>query len=287
VHFRVPHTPYDPGRETFDLFYDGPDDATHFYNSGLRSFDARVRQLVRRSEKRGEPLVPYRALGTRMHLTPSVLAQLGALYDGNIREGDRAFGALIADQRKRGLAARTLVVVAADHGESLGEHHIVGHNALYDGVLHTPLIVHVPGRRPEVVDRPTMNVDIVPTILAALGLDVPDRIRGIDVLGEAPRDDRAQFAEYSQGQAIVADGWKLLVWRQSRPRLYHVREDPEETRNIAGERPDRVQELFRGLQRIQAASLATERSGRDTDVLEKLRALGYIDEPEVSPPPDE
>ena len=132
------------------------------------------------------------------------------MYDGTIREGDRAFGALTGFLADSGLAERTVVVLAADHAESMGEHGVFGHNHLWYGILHTPLIVHVPGAAHRVSDQPVMNVDILPTILSVLGLEVPADIRGVSVFG-GPRHREIQYAEYSGAQTVVRGDFKLIV----------------------------------------------------------------------------
>lgn len=275
IHFRVPHTPYAPGRDAFLAFYDGPDDAPKYYEgeSPNAPIPFQTQRLLRAYRERGEPVTNFRALGGRLDLTPSIVSQLGALYDGNVRAGDTAFGKLLkslpAEQ-----ADRTLVVIASDHGESLGAHERVGHNTLYQDVVHTPLIVHVPGRKGARVEVPTMNVDVLPTVLAAVGQPVPAGLRGVDLLGSLPPRTRPILAEYSNGQVIVIDGWALHSGRQ--PHLFDLRTDPGETKNVAKERPDRVRDLEVELEAIRESVDEKAAEREDTPVLEKLRALGYI-----------
>src|SRR6185503_9224335 len=121
---------------------------------------------------------------------------LGALYDGNVNDGDAALGELLkslpAEQAKR-----TMIVVGADHGESLGNHERVGHNSLNDDVLHTPLVVYVPERSPARIEAPTMNADILPTVLGAIGLPVPAGVRGVDLLKGPLPAERVIVSEYT------------------------------------------------------------------------------------------
>ena len=274
VHFRVPHTPYNPGPDLFRLFYDGPPGAPRFYEGKHRNLAfplqiSRLRKLYKRS---GEPVETYRALGGKLDLTPSIVAQLSMLYDGNIRAGDNAFTQLM-ESLPTGQAARTVVVIGSDHGESLGAHRLIGHNRLYLEVLSTPLIVHVPNRPPARIDAPTMNVDILPTILAAVGQPIPPGIRGVDLLTQTPTQDRIQVAEYRSGLALLRKPWKLVHRPNRQPQLYLL---PNETQNVAAEHPETVQELQTELSRLRASTPARALERKDTNVLEKLKALGYI-----------
>src|SRR5581483_3637368 len=76
----------------------------------------------------------------------------------------------------------TLIVVAADHGELLGEHEQVGHGGrmMYEGLLHIPMVVKLPGaEHPRgTVDEPVQLVDILPTVLGAIGAALPPGVQG-------------------------------------------------------------------------------------------------------------
>jgi len=103
------------------------------------------------------------------------------IYDNSIRWVDRVVGSLIDDIDSRGLRDRTLIVVAADHGEAFGEHGREGHaRDVYGEVTTTPFIVSFPFRlEPGIeVDAPTANVDVWPTLLDLLGLPGPSGVDG-------------------------------------------------------------------------------------------------------------
>ena len=280
VHVRHPHAPYDPAPDVFARMYgsDGPQPT--FYSSGPFNWVAigfRLPMLNAQYASRGEPI--QRMSGGVNEVTPTVLRQLVAMYDGSIREGDGVLGRLLEQLSAAGEASRTVVVIAADHGESLGEHQLLGHNLLWYGTLHTPLIVHVPGAAPGVFARPTMNVDIMPTILDVLELPVPERIRGLSVFGK--RTHAVRFAESSRTETVLRDDLRLSAGRGSRRsklplQLFDVGGDPNEQVDLAPARPDAVRELVTVLDGIRRVSLAVDPKAPDTDVEKKLRALGYI-----------
>src|SRR6185503_5202429 len=94
-------------------------------------------------------------------------------YDAEIAEADRGIGRLVDWLRQQGMLDRSLVIVTADHGESLGEHGEPTHGVfIYDATIRVPLVWRLPGVLPAGVayPGPVRHVDIVPTVLAMLGL---------------------------------------------------------------------------------------------------------------------
>ena len=169
-----------------------------------------------------------------------------ALYDAEIAAVDRAAGRLIDAARPN-----TLVVVAADHGEALGEHGEATHGVfLYDETMRVPLAIRLPdgrGAGVRVASRVRL-ADVAPTILQAIGAAVPPAMAGESLLPlvAAPRAaaDREVYAETSYPRQ--AFGWAPLAsWRSDRflfvraPRreLYDLVADPAASRNIADARP--------------------------------------------------
>jgi arylsulfatase A-like enzyme len=144
-----------------------------------------------------------------------------ALYDAEIALADREVGHLLAALDGAGLRDSTIVIVTSDHGEAFWEHGLHGHHQLYEQLLHVPLIVRAPGgpagvRRPDLVGL----VDLMPSLLALLGLPVPPTATGCDfgLLTPAPMGDRAYFAAANhpeEQQAARRGGLKWLL--QSAP----------------------------------------------------------------------
>src|SRR5262245_21053858 len=112
-----------------------------------------------------DPYDPPRDLKARFAAAP---------YDGEIAAVDRAVGALL-----RSVGPDTIVVVAGDHGEALGDHGEDTHGVfLYDATLHVPLIVRAPGRPAARVTSRVRLADVAPTILDAAGLRIPAPMQG-------------------------------------------------------------------------------------------------------------
>ncbi|HVH20609.1 MAG TPA: sulfatase [Myxococcota bacterium] len=108
-------------------------------------------------------------------------------YDRDLAETDRQIGRLLDALEERGLAANLFVALHADHGESLGEQHYVGHGMLLnEATLRIPLMLRWPGRIDAGVrvSKPVQNVDILPTVLAAAGVSAPSGLAGVNLLPE-------------------------------------------------------------------------------------------------------
>jgi len=221
------------------------------------------------------------------------LEHLVALYDGEIRWVDGWIGRLYDELGRRGLLDRTLLVITADHGDEFLEHRRFGHsNNLFDTTLRVPLIVRPPGGRAGGERRaaPASLVDLVPTLLAAAGLETPAGLDGRDLLdAREGASSPPVFAElFNNRHAMVAGGWKAHLVRQGgkfsrrRTALYDLERDPGESEDLAGAAPDRATDLRqRAEEHLDEAAgrlerIGTERAPRDEELEARLRALGYL-----------
>jgi choline-sulfatase len=107
-------------------------------------------------------------------------------YDGEVAYADSQLARVFFWLQARGLAERTVIVAAGDHGEGLGEHGEQTHGMLlYDSTLRVPLVVAASGHQAVVRDEAVSLTDVAPTILAAAGVTQPDEMKGRNLLGEA------------------------------------------------------------------------------------------------------
>jgi choline-sulfatase len=208
-------------------------------------------------------------------------------YDGEVTYVDHAIGVLRAGlpEADRG---RLLTIFTADHGEGLGEHGEQAHGFfVYDTTVVVPAVIHFPGRvAPARSAWPARLVDILPTLLDLAGLPPVAGTDGVSLLpllsgGRMP----AEPAYVETRQPWIAYGWSPLAavryggWKYvaaPRTELYDLARDPGETRNRAAEMRSRAAEMAGLLARVeQRPAAAAERSG-DPQVLESLRALGYV-----------
>jgi arylsulfatase A-like enzyme len=214
------------------------------------------------------------------------------LYDSQVAALDHALGDLFAGLRRLGLWDRALVVVTADHGESLGEHGVVGHGqSLHEPELVVPLLVKYPGsQRTGRRAARVQLVDVLPSVLAELGLDVPPGLDGgpLDavahpILAEFYTDPRAPEDVRRGYQAALYDGaHKLFVDDAGRAEVVDIENDPSESRPLPPPFPGALAEREAWLldrQRTLEETLrarATTIAPVDPQVEKALRALGYV-----------
>jgi arylsulfatase A-like enzyme len=231
-----------------------------------------------------------------------------AQYDANVRLVDAHIGRLLDRLAELGMLSDALVIVTADHGESLGEHDSwFEHGPLpYNTTARVPLVIFGEGLAGErVVTRPVELVDLYPTLrdLIAPGREVPG-LAGQSLLPFLRPGPRARSSESSRegfdhafsaaGEGrrhfrSVQDGaWKLVqaLNRRGNPvpaasggfELYDLAADPLETRNLATSRPDEVRrlrrELLRWAEAVGKGARAPEEA-EDADAERALKALGY------------
>jgi arylsulfatase A-like enzyme len=233
---------------------------------------------------------------------PAVLANNVRLYDGEISFADDRLGALAAAAEDLP-GEPPLLVVVADHGESLGEledrfGYAFAHGEfLYDHQTRVPLVMRRRGDLPEgrVAEGLVEGVDLPPTILDLLGLgglpgaDGTSRAalaRGGQEAGaeevfiqrrsfKVPEQPYLAAAEYA-----VVRGWTKLITNPLKGEgveLYDLRADPGEVSNLAGGQPERLRELRARLERWLAAVPASDPEAEPTEEkLKDLRSLGYV-----------
>jgi arylsulfatase A-like enzyme len=113
----------------------------------------------------------------------------------------------------------TLIIVTADHGEMLGDHHSWSKFTVHDAAYHTPLIIRQPGngaRAGAVVMQPVETVDITPTILGWVGQDIPNSVDGRSLLpllrGDTPADWRQySFSELDFSEPLAPTPWETAL----------------------------------------------------------------------------
>jgi arylsulfatase A-like enzyme len=120
-------------------------------------------------------------------LPPHEVAQVRALYDGTTRMFDDQVKRILAALERNNLTERTIVVVTADHGDDLYEPGVTfGHGQTMNGGLqsfHVPLVIHVPGMAPRVIDEAASLLDLAPTLAGLLGIEAPGSWEGKNLAG--------------------------------------------------------------------------------------------------------
>jgi arylsulfatase A-like enzyme len=271
LHTVEPHSPYDPPPAFRERFAPGIAEGV-----GKRRWLKRLAQ-------------------GQIPVTPGVLRQLLALYDAEIAAGDAAFGELVTLLKRRGLWEETAVVFVSDHGEEFHEHGDWEHGkTLHAEVLEIPLIVRLPGLGAgRTVARQAQHIDVLPTLLAYLGIPVPERVEGRNLLpliaGEPDAallgDDRVfswMEIDGRRGGAVSTPDWRLidLAAPGSELDLFDRWRDPGESRDLAAERPVAVgylRALLKARTQERHNGLKAGEGAVNEELREQLRALGYVD----------
>lgn len=217
------------------------------------------------------------------------------LYDAEIAFNDAQFGRLVNRLQEEGLYEQMLIVVLADHGEEFLDHGGWAHGkTLYGEQLDIPLLIKFPdnwagGSR---VDTLAEQVDVLPTILEVLGLEVPPEVQGNSMLGAPLAGEfgpvgmaMAQLSlDGRRTAALITDRWKLIrrwpslhqTWGVE---LYDLFEDPGEQVDVGAERPvvlGWLRYLLRLLESGQTEVLTAGRGDPGPEMVERLRELGYL-----------
>lgn len=225
-------------------------------------------------------------------------------YDGEIAYADSAVGKLLSQLRTRGLYHGALIAVMADHGEALGDHGENTHGIfLYDETIRVPLLFKLPeersaGRR---IDSRVGLVDVLPTILQAVGVAVPQDVQGESLLtmmkpAPASRTGTNKAPETSHDRPVYAEsdyphrtfGWSLLRALRTgkylfieapHKELYDQSADPKEEHNLFTTSVAVTNTLASQLDAFrQKTSSAREapKVSMDPGLQERLNALGYV-----------
>ena len=215
------------------------------------------------------------------------------LYDGEIAYMDEQIGHLLSHGRVAAAGDQApIVTVIADHGESLGEHGERTHGILaYNSTIHIPWILRVPGGPSGLrVKAPVGQVDLVPTIMSLLDLDIETEVSGRDLVplleGTEVQENVPYYAEaylpyYTYGWAKIRTlrqgRWKYI--ESPTPELYQLSRDPQELSNVHEQQPGTAHDMRRDLEEwLERAGDAGEEVSLelDAEAAERLRSLGYL-----------
>lgn len=247
------------------------------------------------------------------------LRVLRALYHGDVAAADAKLGAVMRALRRWDADEHTVILVVSDHGELFGENRLVSHQfSVRNELLHVPMIVHgLPGIEPGVIDEPVALIDLMPSILAWAGLDVPTDAPGrpLPVSNTArpkPRDVLSEYADpaglvigsaqarsmlgrvdeiraqcrdedrvFGSMRSVIRYPFKLIEYDGYPPELFDLENDPHEEHDLASSHGAKVSELTAALGPRPDLAPATQRTPEvDDEILDALEALGYVGAPD-------
>jgi arylsulfatase A-like enzyme len=246
------------------------------------------------------PDATLRALAAERGLGEDQLDTL-ARYDAELRETDAQVGRLLDSLRVAGRWDRTVVVVAGDHGEGLGQHGVMHHGLIWGEQVHAPLIIHAPGLEPGRHPGLASATDLIPTLLGLVDLPheqaLLDQCSGQDLLAwEGERDAVLSHTSPKRKKeglgakkvldtwAYTTDEWTLHFTLRRPVALYHRPSDPHQLTDVIADEPVRSAAMFT---RARAAHADQKRRGRalgagelapmDPQMILELEALGYVE----------
>ncbi len=199
------------------------------------------------------------------------MRKLIARYYGLVSQVDRSVGRILETLEELGLSDNTIVVYTSDHGDMMGAHGMVEKGVMYEESARVPWLMHIPqlGTEGHIVQQPVSHIDIVPTILDAMGktqasAGLPGRSLIPLMKGGKPARDHV-FIEWNTASpkqetirtVVSPDGWKLCLADKDKSQLFNLNRDPFETTNLFydGKHQDVIARLT---ERIRAWQMATE-----------------------------
>lgn len=273
VHYFDPHTTYDPPAPYDTLFSEEP---------------PLYRYLSERRFYKGEIIQSADTLNT---------VAITNRYDGEVRYLDEHIGELFDELRASGRWDRTVVIVAGDHGEGLGQHGEMHHGSIWHEQLQVPLIIKFPGRDSGRDATLLSLVDVFPMVTAAVDWNGREAL----FAQTSSRAWKREANSYVMGQSSAAGNpgarasdmysltgarWKF-VWRGGESeQLFDLQRDPFELEDVARSHPDTVKMLQAKLHaQINSRDRNSERFWSERpprpdllspETVQELRSLGYL-----------
>lgn len=275
LHYMEPHDPYRPPEHH----------ARRYASNYIGSHD-----FIRRGEPNPIAEMLYNE-GPSLDLHRDDIAHLVDLYDEEIAYFDSRFPEIQSMLESIGASGDTVIAVTSDHGEEFLEHDHIKHcRPLYETQIHVPLILQLPdGPSGLRIAEPVENLDLVPTLVDYLDVDVPaERFQGrslrplIEGLpAEVSEDARYAYSAQHRWRSVVGNRFKLLAEFEAsrRPKkleLFDLIADRSESRNVADLYPDWVRRMSQILARRMRNAERNVDLEDFEDAHRRLRAVGYL-----------
>jgi arylsulfatase A-like enzyme len=228
-------------------------------------------------------------------------------YDATLIELDDLLRDLITSLDVNGYMDNTIVILTSDHGEHLGDHHMLDHlYSVYESLIRVPLIIHYPKCfSPGRDKRPVTNLDLFPTVLELAGVEMPRGLQSKAVSLLRPQEQRLRMAEcpafttqqfgiikrfypdfdptpWSRTLRAVYHGKHKLIWASDgRYELYDLATDQDELKNLITIKSELAEKLAK-IHDDWVVSFEPSKRGslRDRPLTDeerrRLESLGYI-----------
>ena len=222
------HGPWIARKPWIDIYSPGP------YDGPFKHFGT-SKELGFRKGRMGCSIIPPQ----------KDIERLRAIYDSAISYQDRELGRFIEQLKDWGIWDQTMLVITADHGEEFFEDKRCGHGgSLRDSLIRVPLLVHDAARFPggTIIDEGAEGVDIMPTMLDAVGAAIPDAVQGRSLVALAQGVGRgwatpSYASMYEYAHAMRIGRWKIRVGVTGVPTVGDMVADPDEKKDLARSHP--------------------------------------------------
>jgi arylsulfatase A-like enzyme len=229
--FNAPHPPYDPPAWAFEQYRDAA------------MPDPPVGDWADHFDQLADPANPS---AWAAQIGEPALQRARAGYYGHMSHVDQQIAYLLAELDHHGLADNTYVCFLSDHGEMLGDHHLFRKGFPYEGSTRIPMIITGPGIAPgQVRDELVELRDVMPSVLDAADVGIPDTVEGASFIGLARgasepgwrADLHGEHVMFGESQQWLTDGRTKYVWfsGSGHEQLFDLVEDPDETRDLANQ----------------------------------------------------
>ena len=247
--FARPHSPYDAPQTYYDMYIDNPDIPRAPVGEWAAKFDRPIADVNAPRTRRSDREIHHARAG----------------YYGNITFIDHQIGRFLYELRRYDphTLANTFIMFCADHGDMMGDHHHWRKTYAYEGSARIPMLMKYPTawthEKGQVFDQPVELRDIMPTLLDAAGVDIPDSVDGRSLLDLARggADDWREFVQGEHtvsygneyGMQYVTDGHEKYIWyhHTGNEQFFDLDSDPEECHDLAGQPDHQTRiEIWRG-----------------------------------------
>ena len=182
-------------------------------------------------------------------LAPELVREMQIGYYACITHLDHQIGRLIQALVENKLYDDTIILFVSDHGELLGDHHLFRKSRAYQGSSRVPFLVSGGGFRPEKPGSVKTDVvelrDVMPTVLEAAGVQIPDSVEGISLWNTALKESGTpEVREYLHGEHTLGEAsshWIITrdekyIWysQTGEEQYFRIAEDPDELHNLIG-----------------------------------------------------
>lgn len=276
IHYIDPHGPYEP-----------PEEFTKKYlNDKIYEENSKTIPILNRQRGGLGGIPQYQQLGGNTNLSYYI-----SQYDAEINYVDFHIGQLIKSLKEIGLYSKIILILTADHGESIGEHnYYFDHGGfLYDALIRVPLVIKLPDEnfQAKIISTQISLIDVVPTILDILLIPKEKYMQGYSlkklIFNKDIHFPKYVFCELYEGTskvAVRAKEWKLIFSKDLNTyELYDLKNDPKELINVLDSEKSIFLEL-KGVLNNWVQHNTSKYRQRHISLQEKdklyLKSLGYL-----------